>query len=772
MEPPQPPSWSFPAAPGKAPRPLGAGIPLWPMVAAVRAVERSVGAHAARLRSLERRAGSAEEKYRECRKTLVEFGSQLESKLAVLGTLVQGYGLLQQRLENMENLLKNKHFWILQLPPGGEVPKVQVMFDSGTADVSAPEREDLEEWQREPRKNVLRGENEPLVSLVPAEEVMTFKVEQLDSEECPQSSEPPTTLCGEPEELLFRGPGPYGSPAQGHQSMSRLVPSAPGEEGLGGNNAVTFYGQNCPSRRPRSCATCGKGCCLREMLAAHQESHGAQCGSEHAGDEGLLHQQHPWSHGVERTYGEERTCVEERSCVAMERFRQSQNAKAHTGIPAVDKVYINPSFSDKFELHIQFLATKCFCGEAAWRRQLQFLLQSLKSDLVCEDSIIHIKQEEELCAADEQEEEAGEAPGEPCPGFQTYATDALSWIKQEEEPRCPERRRSEEEETSTHSSTAHDENAKRDPPSDCFESTACDSGVPARPAEKFSKDAVPGVTWDAPCNSEIMETNPMGNGLGGDARSDRGFAEHFDFFSAQENSVGKRPCERNPSQQEHLQGAREEEKSLSERMFHLLHSCASGERGAGQGAAAAPCEGPPERRLDPADGAGLGDRGGLAGEEQPPAQGEETFPAENPPGSPCWEPRPDKPGPWGRCRQHSGGSAANQQPGQGRGKSYICSDCGKSFICHSWLVRHQMTHTGERPYKCSECDKSYRRKDYLLNHQRQHSGERLFQCPLCRKRFVRRRSFMKHQESHVQETHLTLGGWPCAELRGSVMHSI
>ncbi|XP_064911072.1 zinc finger protein 783-like isoform X3 [Columba livia] len=417
MEPPQPPSWSFPAAPGKAPRPLGAGIPLWPVVAAVRAVERSVGAHAARLRSLERRAGSAEEKYRECRKTLVEFGSQLESKLAVLGTLVQGYGLLQQRLENMENLLKNKHFWILQLPPGGEVPKVQVMFDSGTADVSALEREDLEEWQREPRKNVLRGENEPLVSLdyalskpdllsrlpsgetpcdevtsrgvpaepsaesllfglsatsqdsrggaqrptgqdrlegtalaapapeygvpepsfagvvkqeecgatedaeftelrvVPAEEVMTFKVEQLDSEECPQSSEPPTTLCGEPEELLFRGPGPYGSPAQGHQSMSR---------------------------RPRSCATCGKGCCLREMLAAHQESHGAQCGSEHAGDEGLLHQQHPWSHGVERTYGEERTCVEERSCVAMERFRQSQNAKAHTGIPAVDKVYINP----------------------------------------------------------------------------------------------------------------------------------------------------------------------------------------------------------------------------------------------------------------------------------------------------------------------------------------------------------------------------------------------------------------------------------------------
>ncbi|KFP30057.1 Zinc finger protein 282, partial [Colius striatus] len=48
-----------------------------------------------------------------------------------------------------------------------------------------------------------------------------------------------------------------------------------------------------------------------------------------------------------------------------------------------------------------------------------------------------------------------------------------------------------------------------------------------------------------------------------------------------------------------------------------------------------------------------------------------------------------------------------------------CSDCGKSFVCHSWLVRHRTSHSVERPYKCSQCDKSYRRKDYLLNHQRQ-----------------------------------------------------
>ena len=36
--------------------------------------------------------------------------------------------------------------------------------------------------------------------------------------------------------------------------------------------------------------------------------------------------------------------------------------------------------------------------------------------LFTEDGIIHVKQEEELCAADQQEGEAEEVPEEPCPG--------------------------------------------------------------------------------------------------------------------------------------------------------------------------------------------------------------------------------------------------------------------------------------------------------------------------------------------------------------------
>ncbi|XP_069805002.1 uncharacterized protein [Dendropsophus ebraccatus] len=84
-------------------------------------------------------------------------------------------------------------------------------------------------------------------------------------------------------------------------------------------------------------------------------------------------------------------------------------------------------------------------------------------------------------------------------------------------------------------------------------------------------------------------------------------------------------------------------------------------------------------------------------------------------------------------------------------KVYKCPVCFRIFEYLSYLQRHSIAHSQQKPHVCKVCGKAFKRTSHLTRHKYTHFGGKPCQCQICQRRFRDAGELARHHLSHTEE---------------------
>lgn len=96
-----------------------------------------------------------------------------------------------------------------------------------------------------------------------------------------------------------------------------------------------------------------------------------------------------------------------------------------------------------------------------------------------------------------------------------------------------------------------------------------------------------------------------------------------------------------------------------------------------------------------------------------------------------------------------------------------CTECGKCFSTDKALAVHRMIHFENAPFKCAQCAKCFSNNKALTLHSRVHRGETFFKCTECSQSFGSLKALIIHKTKHKYKR-----AYKCTECEQSFIRKV